>query len=357
MTRTIVESETKTAIIGFDQPFCVIGERINPTGRKVLNAELEAGDFSRVQSDALAQVAAGATVLDINSGAVFSNKMAEDPRYADNNFVEPDLMRQLVETVQAVTDCPLCIDSSVPGALEAGLKAAKGRPLLNSVTGEEERLEMVLPLVKKYNVPVVAISNDDTGISEDPDVRFAVARKIVERAADFGIPAHDIVVDPLVMPIGAMGTAGLQVFTLVRRLREELGVNTTCGASNISFGLPNRHGINNAFLPMAMGAGMTSAIMNPVALPVGPTKIAEKRAEVEAKGIIVPADMDDETFCQLFGLGSTKPKAGKEMEAIRAANFLTNNDDGGAEWIKFNSVNAGAAGAAGGRRGGRRRRG
>ncbi|MDE9449101.1 methyltetrahydrofolate cobalamin methyltransferase [Aliiroseovarius sp. Z3] len=356
MTRTIVESQTKTAIIGFDQPFCVIGERINPTGRKVLNAELEAGDFSRVESDAVAQVAAGATVLDINSGAVFSNKMAEDPRYADNNFVEPDLMRQLVETVQAVTDCPLCIDSSVPGALEAGLKAANGRPLLNSVTGEEERLEMVLPLVKKYNVPVVAISNDDTGISEDPDVRFAVAKKIVERAADFGIPAHDIVVDPLVMPIGAMGTAGLQVFTLVRRLREELGVNTTCGASNISFGLPNRHGINNAFLPMAMGAGMTSAIMNPVALPVGPTKLAEKKAEVEAKGIVIPADMDDETFCQLFGLGSTKPRAGKEMEAIRAANFLTNNDDGGAEWIKFNSVNSGAAGAAGGRRGGRRRR-
>ncbi len=356
MTRTIVESQTKTAIIGFDQPFCVIGERINPTGRKVLNAELEAGDFSRVESDAVAQVAAGATVLDINSGAVFSNKMAEDPRYADNNFVEPDLMRQLVETVQAVTDCPLCIDSSVPGALEAGLKAAKGRPLLNSVTGEEERLELVLPLVKKYNVPVVAISNDDTGISEDPDVRFAVAKKIVERAADFGIPAHDIVVDPLVMPVGAMGTAGLQVFTLVRRLREELGVNTTCGASNISFGLPNRHGINNAFLPMAMGAGMTSAIMNPVALPVGPTKLAEKRAEVEARGIILPEDMDDEAFCQMFGIGSTLPKAGKEMEAIRAANFLTNNDEGGAEWIKFNSTNAGAAGAAGGRRGGRRRR-
>ena len=205
MTRTIVESPTKTAIIGFDQPFTVIGERINPTGRKILNAELEAGDFSRVQADALAQVAAGATILDINSGAVFSNKMAEDPRYADNNFVEPDLMRQLVEKVQEVTDCPLCIDSSVPGALEAGLAAAKGRPLLNSVTGEEERLELVLPLVKKYNVPVVAISNDDTGISEDPEVRFAVAKKIVERAADFGIPAYDIVVDPLVMPVGQWG--------------------------------------------------------------------------------------------------------------------------------------------------------
>lgn len=357
MTRTVIESKTKAAIIGFDQPFCVIGERINPTGRKILNAELEQGDFSRVQSDAIAQVEAGATVLDINSGAVFSNKMAEDVRYADNNFVEPSLMKELVEKVQEVTDTPLCIDSSVPGALEAGLEAAQGRPLLNSVTGEEERLELVLPLVKKYNVPVVAISNDDTGISEDPDVRFAVAKKIVERAADFGIPAHDIVVDPLVMPIGAMGTAGLQVFALVRRLREELGVNTTCGASNISFGLPNRHGVNNAFLPMAMAAGMTSAIMNPVALPIGPKKIAEKKAEVEAAGIILPADIDDETFVKLFGMGSTKPRAGKEMEAIRAANFLTNNDEGGADWIKFNaSPDAQGAGGRGRRGGGRRRR-
>ncbi|MGR3434944.1 MAG: methyltetrahydrofolate cobalamin methyltransferase [Shimia sp.] len=354
MTRTVIESKTKTAIIGFDEPFCVIGERINPTGRKILNEELERGDFSRVEADALAQVAAGATVLDINSGAVFSNKMAEDPRYADNNFVEPDLMRQLVEVVQAVTDCPLCIDSSVPGALENGLAAAEGRPLLNSVTGEEERLELVLPLVAKYDVPVVAISNDDTGISEDPDVRFAVAKKIVERAADHGIKAHDIVVDPLVMPIGAMGTAGQQVFTLVRRLRDELGVNTTCGASNISFGLPNRHGINNAFLPMAMTAGMTSAIMNPVALPVGPKKLAEKKAEVEAAGIVLPEGMDDEAFCRMFGLGSTKPRPGKEMEAIRAANFLTNNDEGGAAWIAFNKP-PGEAGGRGGRRGGRRR--
>ena len=187
MTRTVLESKTKTVIIGFDQPFCVIGERINPTGRKKLAAELEQDDYSTVEADALAQVAAGATVLDINSGAVFSNKMAEDPRYADNNFVEPPLMRELVSRVQALVDVPLCIDSSVPGALKNGLEAAEGRPLLNSVTGEEERLELVLPLVKKYNVPVVAISNDDTGISEDPDVRFAVAKKIVERAADHGI--------------------------------------------------------------------------------------------------------------------------------------------------------------------------
>ncbi len=351
MTRTVVESKTKTAVLGFDEPFCVIGERINPTGRKKLAAELEAGDFSTVEKDALAQVAAGATVLDINAGVVYNSN-------PNPNETEPPLMRQIVELVQGLVDVPLCIDSSVPGALEAGLEAAEGRPLLNSVTGEEERLELVLPLVKKYNVPVVAISNDDTGISEDPDVRFDVAKKIVERAADFGIPAHDIVVDPLVMPIGAMATAGQQVFALVRRLREELGVNTTCGASNISFGLPNRHGINNAFLPMAMGAGMTSAIMNPVALPTTQKKIAEKKEAVAAAGIILPEGMDDEAFVQMFGLGSTLPRAGKEMEAIRAANLLTNNDPHGGAWIKFNKSpeDAAAAGGAGGRRGGGRRR-
>jgi 5-methyltetrahydrofolate--homocysteine methyltransferase len=325
MTRTVLESKTKTVVIGFDEPFCVIGERINPTGRKKLAAELEMENYDTVLKDALEQVACGATVLDINSGAVFTNRMASDPRYADNNFVEPPLMKALIEMVQGVVDVPLCIDSSVPGALEAGLMAAEGRPLLNSVTGEEERMELVLPLVKKYNVPVVAISNDDTGISPDPDVRFAVAKKIVERAADFGIPAHDIVVDPLVMPIGAMATAGHQVFTLVRRLREELGVNTTCGASNISFGLPHRHGINAAFLPMAIGAGMTSAIMNPVRMV--------------------------------------------EMEAIRAANFLNNQDPNGGEWIRFAKVieaveagatfaeaSAAASSATSGRRGGRRAR-
>ena len=294
MTRTVLESKTKTAIIGFDSPFCVIGERINPSGRKMLNLQLEAGDFSTVEKDALEQVACGAMVLDINSGAVFSNKMAEDPRYADNNFVEPPLMRMLIETVQRLVDVPLSIDSSVPAALEAGLEAAEGRPLVNSVTGEEERLERVLPLVKKYNVPVVAISNDESGISDDPDMRFAVAKKIVERAADYGIPAHDIVVDPLVMPIGAKPDAGAGVFRLVGRLRNELGVNTTCGASNVSFAMPHRHGINAAFLSMAIGAGMTSAIMNPVR-PV-------------------------------------------EMEAIRAANLMMNHDPNGATWIKFARV-------------------
>ncbi|MGR3594168.1 MAG: methyltetrahydrofolate cobalamin methyltransferase [Limimaricola soesokkakensis] len=349
MTRTIVESKTKTAIIGFDQPFCVIGERINPTGRKKLAAELEAGDFSTVEKDAIAQVACGATMLDVNAGVVYNSN-------PNPNETEPPLMTKMIDLVQGLVDVPLCIDSSVPAALEAGLAAAQGRPLLNSVTGEEDRLELVLPLVKKYNVPVVAISNDDTGISEDPDVRFAVAKKIVERAADFGIPAHDIVVDPLVMPIGAMATAGLQVFALVRRLRDELGVNTTCGASNISFGLPNRHGINNAFLPMAMASGMTSAIMNPCALPTPMSKIAEKKAELEAAGIVVPEEMDDETFCRLMGIGSREAQPGGEMSAIRAANFLTNNDPSGAEWIRFNRPPGVPGEGRGGRDGGRRRR-
>lgn len=351
MTRTIIESKTKTAIIGFDQPFCVIGERINPTGRKKLAAELEAGDFSTVEKDALAQVAAGASVLDINAGVVYNSN-------PNPNETEPPLMQAIIKMVQGLVDVPLCIDSSVPAALEAGLEVCEGRPLLNSVTGEEDRLELILPLVKKFNVPVVAISNDDTGISEDPDVRFEVAKKIVQRAADFGIPAHDIVVDPLVMPIGAMGTAGLQVFALVRRLRAELGVNTTCGASNISFGLPNRHGINNAFLPMAMGAGMTSAIMNPVALPVTQKRIAEKRAEVAAAGIVLPEGMEDEAFVTMFGLGSTLARSSKEIEAIRAANFLTDNDPHGGNWIRYNkpAPAPGQAGRGRGGRAGRRRR-
>ncbi|MEO0424667.1 MAG: methyltetrahydrofolate cobalamin methyltransferase [Pseudomonadota bacterium] len=253
MTRTIVASATKEVVIGFDQKFCVIGERINPTGRKKLAAEMQAGNFETVRSDALAQVAAGATMLDVNAGVTS----------VDPNATEPALLVQTLEMVQDLVDVPLSIDSSVTAAIEAGLKVAKGRPLVNSVTGETEKLEAILPLIKKYDVPVVAISNDETGISEDPDVRFAVAKSIVEHAADYGIPAHDIVVDPLVMPIGAMGTAGKQVFALVRRLREELGVNTTCGLSNISFGLPHRHGINAAFIPMCIASGMTSAIMNP----------------------------------------------------------------------------------------------
>jgi 5-methyltetrahydrofolate--homocysteine methyltransferase len=254
MTDTVISSATKEVVIGFNRPFVIIGERINPTGRKVLAAEMAAGDFSRVEADARAQVEAGAHMLDVNAGIPLAD--------------EPAILAKAVQLVQSITDVPLSIDSSIVAALEAGLAVYKGKALVNSVTGEDERLETVLPLVKKHGAAVIAISNDETGISEDPDVRFAVAKKIVERAMDYGIPASDVVVDPLVMPIGAINQAGVQVMRLVRRLREELKVNTSCGASNVSFGLPNRDGINSAFLTMAMAAGLTSAITNPMHVEV-----------------------------------------------------------------------------------------
>jgi 5-methyltetrahydrofolate--homocysteine methyltransferase len=250
MTDTVVSSATREVVIGFERPFCIIGERINPTGRKKLAAEMAAGDYSTVEADTLAQVAAGAHMLDVNAGVPLAD--------------EPKILAETIKLVQSLTDLPLSIDSSIVAALEAGLAAYQGKPLVNSVTGEDERLEAVLPLIRKYGAAVVAISNDETGISEDPDVRFAVAKRIVERAADHGIRHTDIVVDPLVMPVGALGQAGRSVFHLIRRLREELKVNTTCGASNIAFGLPNRHALNANFLAMAIGAGMTSAITNPL---------------------------------------------------------------------------------------------
>ena len=250
MTRTLISSHKQEIIIGFDAPFCVIGERINPTGRKLLAAEMAEGDYSRVVSDALAQVEAGATMLDINAGI----PMADEPR----------ILAEAIQLVQSVVDVPLAIDSSIVEALEAGLSVYQGKPIVNSVTGEEERLEIVLPLVKKYGAAVVAISNDETGISEDANVRYEVAKMIVERAEDYGIPREDVIVDPLIMPVGAINLAGRTALDLITRLRTELKVNTTCGASNISFGLPNRHGMNAAFLSMAAGAGMTSAIMNPL---------------------------------------------------------------------------------------------
>ncbi len=270
MTHTVVSSATKEVVIGFDRPFVMIGERINPTGRKLLAEEMKNGDFSRVEADALAQVAAGAHMLDVNAGIPLAD--------------EPALLARAVQLVQSITDVPLSIDSSIVEALEAGLAVYQGKPLVNSVTGEDEQMERVLPLVAKYGAAVVAISNDETGISEDPDVRFEVAKKIVHRAADYGIPAADIVVDPLVMPIGAMGTAGQQVFHLLRRLRNELKVNTTCGASNVSFGLPNRNHITGTFLAMAISNGMTSAIMNPLH--------DEVKTMVMAADVLAGADRD-----------------------------------------------------------------
>ena len=250
MTDTLLSSESKEVIIGFERPFVVIGERINPTGRKVLAAEMADGDYTRVEQDALAQVAAGAHMLDVNAGIPLVD--------------EPAILAEAIILVQRVTNVPLSIDSSIVAALQAGLAVYKGKALVNSVTGEEDRLESVLPLVKKHGAAVVAISNDETGISEDPDERFAVAKKIVERAEDHGIPRSDVIVDPLVMPVGAINQAGRQVMHILRRLHGELKVNTTCGASNFSFGLPNRNGINSAFLNMAIGAGLTSAITSPL---------------------------------------------------------------------------------------------
>ncbi|HET9681000.1 MAG TPA: dihydropteroate synthase [Candidatus Limnocylindrales bacterium] len=263
VTHTVVSSGTREVTLGFDRPFVIIGERINPTGRKLLAEEMRNGDFSRVERDALAQVAAGAHMLDVNAGIPLAD--------------EPGILAHTVRLVQSLVDVPLSIDSSIVEALEAGLAAYVGKPLVNSVTGEEERMERVLPLIRKYGAAVVAISNDDTGISEDPDVRFAVAKRIVERAADHGIPREDVIVDPLVMPVGAMATAGQQVFRLLRRLREELHVNTTCGASNVSFGMPDRERINAAFLPMAIASGLTSAITNPLS--------------PEVKGAVMAADV------------------------------------------------------------------
>lgn len=295
MTRTVLASATREVAIGPDLPFVVIGERINPTGRRRLAEEMARGDFTTVIEDVGAQVAAGAHMLDVNAGIPLAD--------------EPAILAETVKLVQSLTDLPLSIDSSVVAALEAGLAVYRGKALVNSVTGEEERLEAVLPLVAKHGAAVVAITNDETGISEDPDVRFEVARKIVERAADHGIPKEDVLVDPLVMPIGAMRTAGRQVFRLVRRLREELGVNTTCGASNISFGLPNREGINAAFLAMAIANGLTSAITNPL------------REEIR--------------------------------QAIMAADVLMGNDADCGRWIARYRDGGDAAGGRAGRRGGR----
>jgi len=300
MTHTVVSSHKKMVVIGFDRPFCVIGERINPTGRKRLAAEMAADDFSTVEADAVAQVEAGAHMLDVNAGIPLAD--------------EPAILAKTIKLVQSLVDVPLSIDSSIIAALESGLSVYQGKALVNSVTGEEERLEVVLPLVKKHGAAVVAISNDETGISEDPDVRFEVAKKIVHRAADHGIPAADVVVDPLVMPIGAMSSAGTSAFRLIRRLRDELGVNTTCGASNISFGIPNRHAMNAFFLAMASGAGMTSAIMNPL------------HAE--------------------------------EMSGIMAADVLNGVDRNCGRWLrKFREPAPAGAEAEGGRRERRRRRG
>ncbi len=244
--QTILESKTKTVILGHDVPFVMIGEKINPTGRKKLGAEMAEGNFERVKGDALAQVAAGAHMLDVNAGYPMGD--------------EPAMLKHAVQVVQALVDVPLCIDSSVYEALEAALAVYQGKPLVNSVTGEDERLEMILPLIKKYDAAVIGMANDGTGISMDPEIRLAVAEKIVRRAADHGIPPENVVIDPLALTIAADSTAIRVTLETIRLIREHLGVNMTCGAGNTSFGLPNRAPLTGSFLSMAMYAGLTSAI-------------------------------------------------------------------------------------------------
>ncbi len=246
--KTIVSSAAKTVVISPEDPFVIIGERINPTNRRKLAEELRRFDFTRVRSDALAQVAAGAVMLDVNTGIPGAD--------------EPGMLKGAIQAVMEVTDAPISIDSSTPEALEAALPVYKGKALVNSVTGEDEMLERLLPLVKKYGAAVIGIANDDTGISNDPQERFAIARKIVERAADHGIPKEDILIDPLCMPIGANHEFGRITFETMRLIRENLGVNMSVGAGNVGFGLPDRPPLTASFILLGMQVGLTASITN-----------------------------------------------------------------------------------------------
>jgi len=284
---TVLRSKTKTVTIGADRPFCIIGERINPTGRKAFAAALREGDLSTAREDALAQVAAGADMLDVNAGIPLVD--------------EADLLARLIALVQETVDAPICIDSSVVEALEAGLSAYEGRALVNSVTAEDDRLEQVLPLVARHGAAVIGLTNDDTGIPMTPEERLRHARKIVSAAGDYGIEPQDVVIDPLAMPVGADTEAVRSTLQAMRMIRDELGVNMCVGASNVSFGLPDRVTLNAAFLPMAMAAGLTCAIM------------------------------------------STAPAC---VSSVRAADLLLGHDEWGASWIAAHRARAAQATAS-----------
>ena len=273
---TVVQSPSRTVVIGPEQPFCVIGERINPTGRKAFQAQLQAGDLSQLEVDVEQQVAGGADMLDVNLG----DPLAE----------EVELMGQAIPLVQGLCDLPLCIDSSEIEALEAGLSAYEGKALVNSVTGEDERLEAILPLVAKHGAAVIGLANDDE-IPMEPERRVEIAKKIVSAAGDHGIPPEDVIIDALAMPVGAEPRAVTLFVETLRLLRDELGVNTTCGAGNTSFGLPGRHTLGAAFLAVAQSHGLTSAIMD-----------------------------------------SRRPEM---VEAVRATDFLLGRDEWGAVWIRM----------------------
>jgi 5-methyltetrahydrofolate--homocysteine methyltransferase len=271
---TVLRSRSNTVEIGADRTFCIIGERINPTGRKKFAEELRAGELSLVTHDAVAQVDAGANMLDVNAGIPLVD--------------EAELLASMLTTVQAAVDVPICIDSSVIEALEAGLSVYEGRALVNSVTAEDERLSEILPLVARHDAAVIGLANDETGIPETPEKRLECARKIVSAAADYGIARDDVLIDPLAMTVGADPSAVRTTLTTISLIRDELGVNMCLGASNVSFGLPDRHALNAGFLPMAMAAGLTSAIMS-TAQPV--------------------------------------------VDAVRASDLLLGHDEWGANWI------------------------
>ena len=292
---TVLRSAGREIVIGPDQPFCIIGERINPTGRPKFQAELREGDLHRVVEDVHAQVAGGAMMLDVNMGVPLADEAA--------------LLSEAVKLIQSLTDLPLCIDSSVVEALDAGLAAYQGKALVNSVTGEAERLEAILPLVKKYGAAVIALPNEEDEIPEDPAKRLEITKKIVEIATqEYGIPIEDIVIDPLAMPVGANHEYGRWTMQAISLIRDELDLNMTVGAGNVSFGMPGRHALGAAFLPMAMHAGLTSAIMD-----------------------------------------SRTPQM---VDSIRAADLMMGNDEWGANWIaafraKQKAAEAAAAAAAG----------
>ena len=265
---TIIRSRSREVVISGDRPFVMIGERINPTGRKVLAAEMRAGVMNRVKADAIAQVQAGAQVLDVNAGVPMVD--------------EPALLVAAIKAISEVTDVPICIDSSVIEALEAALGAYEGKALVNSVTAEDERMDRILPVVKKHGAAVIGMSNDETGITMVPQERVEIARRIIERAKYYGIPAEDVIIDPIAMTVAADPQAGLVTLETMRLIKEQLGNNMTCGASNVSFGLPDRHILNAAFFPVAMHAGLTCAITNPL--------VAEVRKAVQASDLLLGHD-------------------------------------------------------------------
>ena len=265
---TTVRSRSREVVISGDRPFVMIGERINPTGRKVLAAEMKAGVMDRVRADAIAQVQAGAQMLDVNAGVPLVD--------------EPALLVATIKAVGEVTDVPICIDSSVIEALEAALAAYEGKALVNSVTAEDERMDRILPVVKKYGAAVIGMSNDETGITMVPQERVEIARKIIERAKYYGIPAEDVIIDPIAMTVAVDPQAGVITLETMRLIKEQLGNNMICGASNVSFGLPDRHILNAAFFPVAMHAGLTCAITNPL--------VPEVRKAVQASDLLLGHD-------------------------------------------------------------------